>query len=293
MERPADPLALQAQIRDRLAELDRRDVVASKFGLPLASDAAAPLAHRAPRRPLLWKPLALAAALIGFAAVSAVFLARHIGQHQAIGVQIGVPEKSAAAVAKNVTAPPEASAASAAAESNIVTTPPGAEPPVLTSVASEPSEEGTETQTAAENSQQPAQVASSAPPPTEESPAQVVMNNAPEPAPPSEGPATSVGSLPTQTALAQTESEATPAEELPVSRKPILPRVPPERKTALAKSEKPPHNKRVRVASVANHSAPLPRGSVRAKYLGTAADGTLVFGLPSAEKVYVSPPRSE
>nr|MDQ6911814.1 protein kinase [Verrucomicrobiota bacterium] len=292
MERPADPLALQAQIRDCLAQLDRRDAVASKFGLPLASEAAAPVPLKAPRRPLPWKPLALAAALMGLATVSAVALARHSRQRQAIGVPIGVSEKSAAAVAKNVTAPAEASAGIAQADSNIITTPPGTEPPVLSSAVSESSDEQTETQTtAAESSQQSARVASSSPPPTEESPAQVVMNNAPEPAPPSEGPATSAASLPTQTALAQTAPAVTPAEEALPSRKQTLTRVsPPEEKPAVVKSEKRSNNKRVRVP--ANDSPRLPRGSVRAQYLGTAPDGTLIFGLPSSEKVYAAPSRS-
>ena len=35
---------------------------------------------------------------------------------------------------------------------------------------------------------------------------------------------------------------------------------------------------------------PLPRGSKRARYLGTREDGALVFGMPSSERVYVAPP---
>ena len=38
---------------------------------------------------------------------------------------------------------------------------------------------------------------------------------------------------------------------------------------------------------------PVPRGSKRARYLGTTPDGALVFGMPSSEQVYVAPQPSE
>ena len=38
---------------------------------------------------------------------------------------------------------------------------------------------------------------------------------------------------------------------------------------------------------------PVPRGSKRARYLGTTPDGALVFGMPSNEQVYVAPPPME
>ena len=37
---------------------------------------------------------------------------------------------------------------------------------------------------------------------------------------------------------------------------------------------------------------PVPRGSKRARYLGTTPDGALVFGMPSNEQVYVAPPEN-
>jgi hypothetical protein len=37
---------------------------------------------------------------------------------------------------------------------------------------------------------------------------------------------------------------------------------------------------------------PVPRGAVRAEYLGTTPDGNLVFGLPSSERGYVAPAES-
>ena len=38
---------------------------------------------------------------------------------------------------------------------------------------------------------------------------------------------------------------------------------------------------------------PVPRGSKRARYLGTTPDGALVFGMPSAERVFIAPPAAE
>ena len=43
------------------------------------------------------------------------------------------------------------------------------------------------------------------------------------------------------------------------------------------------------VATAANAMPPVPRGAVRAEYLGTTPDGNLVFGLPSSERGYVAP----
>ena len=37
---------------------------------------------------------------------------------------------------------------------------------------------------------------------------------------------------------------------------------------------------------------PMPRGAVRAEYLGTTPDGNLVFGLPSEQRGYVAPRES-
>ncbi|MBA2623284.1 MAG: protein kinase [Chthoniobacterales bacterium] len=46
-----------------------------------------------------------------------------------------------------------------------------------------------------------------------------------------------------------------------------------------------------RVASAGNRP-PLPRGAIRAEFLGTTADGNLIFGLPSSERGYVAAPTS-
>jgi hypothetical protein len=43
------------------------------------------------------------------------------------------------------------------------------------------------------------------------------------------------------------------------------------------------------VADAGGAMPPIPRGAVRAEYLGTTPDGNLVFGLPSSERGYVAP----
>jgi hypothetical protein len=35
---------------------------------------------------------------------------------------------------------------------------------------------------------------------------------------------------------------------------------------------------------------PVPKGSKRARYIGTRPDGSMIFALPSSERVYAAPP---
>ena len=101
-ERPLDPLALQNGITETLDNMHRRDAVAGKLGLPLAAEATVNPDQPRPIRPLTWKPLALAALLIGLAAVAAVTVAQYSRSRQAIGVPVGVPENVAETGAKTV-----------------------------------------------------------------------------------------------------------------------------------------------------------------------------------------------
>jgi hypothetical protein len=316
-ERPLDPLALQAAIRDCLAPLDRRDAVATKFGVPVASETAAVRPAKAPRRAMPWKPLALAAALIGLAAVAAVVVAQHTRPRQAIGVPIGVPENTARTNTANVATP---AATPAVAQANTyVSNPPGSEPPVLTSTADAPAEDETQTASAdssAFETQTATAQASASPeavPQNTREPARTYASNSPtqlpqadEPPPPSEGPDETTPAAP------QVETGAV-AQNAPadVSVEPASPPRHNESRTPAVISEKPAAiaekprarekapevsgkraSKRVRVASSAQSGQqPMPRGSVRAQYLGTTPDGELVFGLPSNERGYVSPPR--
>jgi serine/threonine protein kinase len=106
-ERPQDPLAFYRQIQDCLAQVDRRESMARRFGVPLLSGSASALPGR---RRFPAKALALAAVLIAIAALAAFIVPeylRHQRVRQAeepIGVPIGVPETTEAAPPVNTNA---------------------------------------------------------------------------------------------------------------------------------------------------------------------------------------------
>ena len=100
-DRPLDPLAFHQQIQDCLAQVERREIVTSKLGLPTAAPPPkaalrSTVLEAKPRGPFAWKPLALAALLMSLAAMTAMVFARRAHQHQAIGVPVGVPQASVA-----------------------------------------------------------------------------------------------------------------------------------------------------------------------------------------------------
>jgi eukaryotic-like serine/threonine-protein kinase len=108
--RPQDPLALYRQIQDCVAQVERRETMARRFGVPFLSGAKVVDFSKHRRFPA--KAVALAAILLAIGIVTAVAFSqyfRHQRVRQAeepIGVQIGVPETTASAPA--VTANPPA-----------------------------------------------------------------------------------------------------------------------------------------------------------------------------------------
>ncbi|MFN2622056.1 MAG: protein kinase [Chthoniobacterales bacterium] len=99
--RPQDPLAFYRQIQDSIAQVDRRESMARKLGVPFigrSNVVALPKRQRFSAR-----TLALAAIVIAFVTLSSVLLANYF-RHQRIreatepiGVPIGIPEKAASA----------------------------------------------------------------------------------------------------------------------------------------------------------------------------------------------------
>ena len=107
--RPQDPLALYRQIQDCLAQLDRRESIARRFGVPLFSGSNAIALPNRRRFPA--KALALAAAVIAVAIAAAVMIPQYL-RHQRIrqaqepiGVTVGVPEAAPSAPPVTVSAP--------------------------------------------------------------------------------------------------------------------------------------------------------------------------------------------
>lgn len=155
--RPQDPLAFYRQIQDCIAQVDRRESMARKLGVPFigrSNVVALPKRRRFPAR-----TLALAAILIAFVTLTSVLLANYF-RHQRIreatepiGTPIGVPETTASAPAiaaaptiAPAPQPPQQTAAPNTADENQPPPPAPEKAPVI-----------------AANNQQPAQTVAPAP----------------------------------------------------------------------------------------------------------------------------------
>ena len=132
-ERPQEPLAFYRQIQDCLAQVDRRETMARRFGVPLFSRSNA--VELPGRRRFPAKALALAAVLLAIAVLAAFVLPgylRHQRVRQAeepIGVAIGVPDATAPAPAANTNTTVAAPPAQAPTETSIASSNTSQNPP--------------------------------------------------------------------------------------------------------------------------------------------------------------------
>ena len=121
--RPSDPVMFYRQLRDCLDQVERRETIARRFGVPLFSPSGLPSRRRLPV-----KALALAALLLALASVAAVVVSKHLRHERVaraeepIGKPIGVPEASASVT------PVTANTAIASSTAPAVTTLPQATP---------------------------------------------------------------------------------------------------------------------------------------------------------------------
>jgi len=133
--RPQDPLAFYRQIQGCLDQVERRETMARRFGLPSMSRTHS-VGTQPPRR-IPMKALALAAVLLALGVLAALvvpeyFRHKRVVQAKApIGVPIGVPNASKAAVAVHA---PGASAPSETQPAN---------PPAVASTSNQPAETNT------------------------------------------------------------------------------------------------------------------------------------------------------
>ena len=360
--RPLDPLAFQRHIQDLLAQVNRRDQVATKFGLGPAAAKPVVVQHSAPRA-FPMKALAIAALVLALATFGALGIAALQpgglfagGDDEPIGVPVGVSDSATTqtepAIAQTQTATVPDVAAPATATTNVANNEPinavASNPPVLTSDP-EPStatnDAAPATETTAAGSQQAPQVASNegatgapvaettsaapavAPatqrPATREQAPVIASNNkssrstapADEPLPPSEGPDQAQSQPPTASsdsantyaqslpagdsaaATARNESSSTatatakpPAREKAAPARVAAASTPQPKKPVTASSSTPKRAKKSQAFADNSANMPaVPRGAVRAEFLGTTADGNLVFGLPSEQRGYVEP----
>jgi serine/threonine protein kinase len=354
-DRPLDPLAFQQRIQDLIAQVDRRDQVATKFGVAPAQPAVVDRTARP--LPTFFKPLAWAALLLTIATIAGLGIAASLRSNgdvakneKQIGVPVGVPEATAAPVtaAAVPSLAPTAAPATDAVNANDTAGAVAANPPVLTSDpdptapvdTAVPSPEPASPQSTQVASSNNAPAATSRTEPATDRPAdrrgateqpRVVASNtqasspAEEPIPPGAGPdarsaqglpaeisetansyavarpsnnSNSNTSEPTEAADSDRSSTRTTAPKT-VRQKPELTTVasaatPRPKKSSPAAASAPKREKRGddQIADARRAMPPVPRGAVRAEYLGTTPDGNLVFGLPSSERGYVAPGES-
>ena len=332
-DRPEDPLAFYRQIQDCLAQVDRRESMARRFGVPLFSrsnEVVVPGRRRFPA-----KALALAAVLLAIAALAALSLPgylRHQRVRQAeepIGVPIGVSDATASAppVNANVTdaavpstqAPTETSVAS----SNTTQNPPANS--ADQNAPAPPAPESSPVAAANEVAAAPVKPLPTAPPenvePETEQP-KVAANEAAPPQPQEERNPKPTESVHAEPRVVQSNRETEVTSAIPTAR-PVAPEVrraepaPPaegpeevtanteakvapasrSKKERVANMKRRPEKNEVRQPVVADEDeepgAPmsqLPRGRVKARFIGVSADGNWMFELPSKKIVVVPAP---
>jgi hypothetical protein len=372
-DRPGDPLAFYRQIQDCLAQVERRETMARRFGV---AEVSTTLGSEIPaRRRFPGKALALAALLLAIATLAVVFLPgylkhrRVVRAEEPIGVPIGVADAAASAppvnaATANVVVPEQAQPSPAIASSNAsepVKAPHSADniaplptasdtaevasanqvapapeqpappapsqseslAPVVTSNTTTPPAVDNSSAVAAANQVEPGPTQAESLAPVVAEKEKVVLHEVrraeppepevrrAEPAPPEEGPAnttadTTIASEQSSNVAAQTEEkrnvEAEPATTATKPAKRTDGETKATPKTRAKKTEpktRPKANadQNVYVSRTAPEPdeamPPLPRGSVRARFVGVTADGRWMLALPSRKIILVPPPPPE
>ena len=304
-ERPQDPVGFAEEIRECLLRVERRQVLARRFGIPLVS-----IIPRTSERPQVRVPrraLALAALALTLAALAAILLAEPIRTvlhrnrtAKAIGVPIGVPEAS-----------PEPIIASRATGQALAASP---APTNATNVVSVQATTPIPNQSVVTSSPTVASGNRHATPGAQASPASGPVLAAPNAAPPEEGPenlsAKQAGSfaeqkLPLQNAKvdakgalgdAASESGAKNKEQASLSN--ITASKDRGKTQAVASAIKRRSSTMPKQGRIApeppneseTFARPLRAGSVPAAFLGVTPDGSWILRLPSGRIAIVAPP---
>ncbi len=296
-ERPQDPVGFAEEIRECLLRVERRQVLARRFGIPLVSiiPRTSERPHRVPRR-----ALALAALALTLAALAAILLAEPIRTvlhrnraPKMIGVPIGVPEASPEPIiASRATGQALAASPAPTNATNVVSGQATAPIPNQSVVTSSPTVASVN-----RNTTPGAQAASASGP---------VLAAVPNAAPPAEGPhnlsAQAAGShaeqrLPIQNAnTAAKVASGDAASELEAKNKEQA------SLSDITASKDRGKTKAVASATKRRSSAILKQGRIapeppneseafaRAAFLGLTSDGSWILRLPSGRIAIVAPP---
>jgi serine/threonine protein kinase len=321
--RPQDPLALYRQIQDCISQVDRRESMARKFGVPFLSGSN--VLALPSRRRFLTKKIALAAIVVALVTLTAVMMSNYL-RHQRIrqaeepiGVPIGVSDATAspppvianAPVVASTPAPPEPTAPAIVAQETQAPTAPVDSTPTVVAANNQPSaapvqpEPTTPTTSVQPVEEQPKVAATERnvlqQPATAPQPEESVRPEVRDPEPTRK--IHVAEAIPTARPVSPEVRRAEPA---PPEEGPEEATAPAEKKVATTtkvkkeRSTKPkrqPDEETVSQTRVANddddvYAAPpqRPRGRNRARFLGVTADGKWMFMLPSKKIVLVRPP---
>jgi serine/threonine-protein kinase len=264
-QRPKDLVVLAEMIRECLLKIERRRVLADKYGIPYRTT----IPRRPAARParMLRIALPVAALLLATAVIAAVLFSEPIGrimhgtrQTKKIGVLVGVPDSSPPQAAQNASA--KIAPATVASQEASSAVPNATQPPANVATASNSPQVASPDiqQTQTMNVQSPA-----------------TAPNAPE------------ATLPPAIA----ESSPSSADEIKSSSKPDEARQPATASQSSSSSKKKSvasTSRRARAAQGFSEDSPQRRGgSVRARVVGITSDGRLVLRLPSGRTAIVSP----
>jgi DNA polymerase III gamma/tau subunit len=312
--RPQDPLAFYRQIQDCIAQVDRRESMARRFGVPFLSRSNVVELPR--RRPFPTKAVALAAALLAIATVTAVMLPQYL-RHQRIrqaeepiGVPIGVPDGTASAPPVTAQAPavapapvrPQATTQTTVAQQNPA---PSVAPESTPLVASAPVQPESPRPAPANKIEEQPKVAAN------ETKNQQPITETPQPSEsvhaetsePELNRDTKIAAIPTARPVSPEVRRAEPVspaegpeEVAPATEKKVVPSTKAKKERA-AKPKREPDEEEIPRDRVANEDEEtdaalpqLPRGRTRARFIGVTADGNWMFSLPSKKIVIVPPP---
>ncbi|HEV8618726.1 MAG TPA: protein kinase [Candidatus Udaeobacter sp.] len=257
-QRPKDPVALAEMIRECLLKIERRQVLARRLGIPLAT--VTPRKSRPTLTPfaqvlrgaLVFAAIVLAAGVLGaFLLPADMNPFRHrTAAKEAIGVPIGVPETSPVAPPQPINAAP------------VVANQPA------TDTAASPAENQTSSPGPEQEQTSNADIAAAAPP-----------ANPPEASPntPATGPETSA-QVADSTSASRDSGTASQADTASQSTSP-------GKKKNVASA-----SKRARVTQNSTYSQRRrSTGSMRARVVGITSDGRLIFRLSSGRTMIVTP----
>jgi eukaryotic-like serine/threonine-protein kinase len=314
--RPQDPLAVYRQIQDCVAQVERRESMAKRLGVPFLSGSNAGALPS--RRPFPTKIVALAAIVLVLATIGSVAVASYL-RHQRIrqaqepiGTQIGVPQTTESA-------PPQPQQPAQTTVAQKDQAPPVTESaPTIKPLPTAP--EKSEPVVVAQQTQPPPP-----PPAPASSPPVVAANNQPAAAPPPSKPETTVAPEPPPAEVRDEKPKSEETEVAATTTRRVTPEVrraepapaegpeeeatPPTEKKVVTTTSKP-KKERVRKPIVSDQEqtipraepveddgqtaeAPmpqLPRNRTRAKFIGVTADGNWMFSLPNKKIVIVPPP---